>query len=377
MMMMGLHFMGEVPFRDVVIHGLVRDAKGQKMSKSKGNVLDPLELIDAHGADAVRFTLCALASPGRDVKLDPARLEGYRAFATKLWNAARFCEMNGIAARPGWDPARAEGALARWILDAADRAVAEATAALEAFRFDDYAASVHRFTWATFCDWFLEFAKPALTGPDGAEKDEVRGAAQHVLGVILRLMHPVMPFVTEELWVRLGYGAEASLVTAPWPKAGPAPDAATLAARAEMERLVAVIGEVRAARSELNVPAGAVLPLRSNGDATLARHATLVERLGRVALAGAGQGLTIPVVAAGATYDLVVGDAIDAAAERARLAKERARAEAERAKLVAKLANAGFLAKAEPAVVQETEERAAEEAGRVARLDAALARLGG
>jgi valyl-tRNA synthetase len=376
MMMMGLHFMGEVPFRDVVIHGLVRDAKGQKMSKSKGNVLDPLELIDANGADAVRFTLCALASPGRDVKLDPARLEGYRAFGTKLWNAARFCEMNGIKPDAAWERGAAQGALARWILDAADQAVAEATAALEAFRFDDYAAAVHRFTWGSFCDWFLEFAKPALTGPDGAEKDEVRGAAQHVLGTILRLMHPVMPFVTEELWVRLGYGEEASLIRARWPDSAGAPDAATLAARAELGRLVAVIGEVRAARSELNVPAGAVLPLRAGGDAVLARHRALVERLARVALDAAGQGLSIPVVAGGATHELVVGEAIDAAAERARLAKERGRAEAERAKLAGKLANPGFRAKAEPAVVQETEERLADEAARLARLDAALARLG-
>jgi valyl-tRNA synthetase len=235
---------------------------------------------------------------------------------------------------------------------------------------------VHRFTWGSFCDWFLEFAKPALTGPDGAEKDEVRGAAQHVLGTILRLMHPVMPFVTEELWVRLGYGAEASLIRAPWPDSAGAPDAATLAARAELGRLVAVIGEVRAARSELNVPAGAVLPLRAGGDAVLARHRALVERLARVALDAAGQGLSIPVVAGGATYELVVGEAIDAAAERARLAKERGRAEAERAKLAGKLANPGFRAKAEPAVVQETEERLADEAGRLARLDAALARLG-
>ncbi|HZH46897.1 MAG TPA: valine--tRNA ligase, partial [Roseococcus sp.] len=218
MMMMGLHFMdGEVPFRHVVIHGLVRDAKGAKMSKSKGNVLDPLELIDTHGADSVRFTLCALASPGRDIKLDPQRLEGYRAFATKLWNAARFLEMNGVAADAAWQPEQATGTLARWLLGKADAAAREATAALERFRFDEYAAALHGFTWNTYCDWFIELAKPVLYGPDGAEKDELRGVAQHVLGQVLRLLHPVMPFITAELWEQLGYGEAVGLTTAAWP----------------------------------------------------------------------------------------------------------------------------------------------------------------
>ena len=174
MMMMGLHFMGEVPFRTVYIHGLVRDERGQKMSKSKGNVIDPLELIDRYGADALRFTICALTGPGRDVKLGAARVESYRSFVTKLWNAARFCEMNGIVPDPAFDPAQATLPLTRWILDAANAAVAEATAALEAYRFDEYAAAGYRFTWNTFCDWFLEFAKPVLAEvPTSAEAAEV------------------------------------------------------------------------------------------------------------------------------------------------------------------------------------------------------------
>ncbi|HWT10257.1 MAG TPA: valine--tRNA ligase, partial [Roseomonas sp.] len=184
MMMMGIHFMGETPFKTVCIHGLVRDEKGQKMSKSRGNVMDPLELVDAYGADAVRFTLCALAGPGRDIKLAKQRIEGYRAFATKIWNASRFCEMNGIAPRGDFNPASVTLPLSRWILDAANSAVAEANASLEAFRFDDYASACYRFTWNTFCDWFLEFAKPVLLGPDGAEKEEVKGVAQHVLGTV-------------------------------------------------------------------------------------------------------------------------------------------------------------------------------------------------
>ena len=165
MMMMGMHFMGDVPFRTVYIHGLVRDERGQKMSKSKGNVIDPLELIDRFGADALRFTICALTGPGRDVKLGASRVEDYRSFVTKLWNAARFCEMNGIApdrvVRPGAGDAAADAA-GFWMRRT--RAIAEATAALEAYRFDEYAAACYRFTWNTFCDWFLEFAKPVLEG---------------------------------------------------------------------------------------------------------------------------------------------------------------------------------------------------------------------
>ena len=188
MMMMGLHFMDEVPFRTVVIHGLVRDERGQKMSKSKGNVIDPLAMVDEYGTDALRFTICALTGPGRDVKLGPARVEEYRRFVTKLWNAARLCELNAIRPDPAFDPARAEGVLARWILDAAGTALAQATAALDAFRFDEYAAAAYHFAWHSFCDWFLEFAKPGF-----AEDPELRAATAHVLSLLLRLLHPVMP----------------------------------------------------------------------------------------------------------------------------------------------------------------------------------------
>ena len=169
MMMQGLHFMGEVPFKRVFINALVRDASGAKMSKSKGNVMDPLELIDEYGADALRFTIAALAGPGRDIKLGRKRVEDHRSFGTKLWNAARFCRMNGVRPDPAYDPSKATLPLARWILDASNSAVAEAEAALEAFRFDEYAGACYRFVWNTFCDWFLEFAKPVLFGPDGAE----------------------------------------------------------------------------------------------------------------------------------------------------------------------------------------------------------------
>jgi valyl-tRNA synthetase len=394
--MMGLHFMGEVPFKHVVIHGLVRDEKGAKMSKSKGNVLDPLELIDANGADAVRFTLCALASPGRDIKLSKQRMEGYRAFATKLWNAARFCEMNGIAAQPGWDPATAATPLARWILDGANTAAAEAGTALDAFRFDDYAAALYRFTWNSFCDWFLEFAKPVLNGPDGAEKDEVKGAAQHVLGVILRLMHPVMPFVTEELWTQLGYGGEASLIKATWPEAMPVQDAE--AARAEFGSLTELIGEIRTTRAEMNLPMGKMLDFwrgtRAAVDEAVApfplfvRHQTVIERLGRVNVIGdkpygrrepavADASRAIQIVACNSTFFLDVGSEFDLGAERARLTKARMAAQGEITKIERKFGNAEFMAKAKEEVIEENRDRLENFTAEIARLDAALGRIAG
>ena len=382
MMMMGLHFTGQVPFRHIVIHGLIRDEKGAKMSKSKGNVLDPLELIDSHGADAVRFTLCALAAPGRDVKLAKARLEGYRAFATKLWNAARFCEMNDIGARADFDPGSATRPLARWILDGANAATAEATAALDAFRFDDYAAALYRFTWNSFCDWFLEFAKPVLNGPDGAEKEEVRGAAQHVLGTVLRLLHPVMPFITEELWTRLGYGGEASLIRAAWPT--PAVVREPGAARAELDGIVRLISEVRTVRAEVNVPPSVKTKLLVQGASpeTMARAGRwldAIQRLARVTeietLEGAAPAGVVQVVVGEATLMLPLADVIDLGAERVRLSKDRAKAEAEVEKVQRKLGNAEFVAKAKEEVIAENHERLESFAAEIARLDAALARI--
>lgn len=384
MMMMGIHFMGEVPFHTVCIHGLVRDEKGQKMSKSKGNVMDPLELIDAYGADAVRFTLCALAGPGRDIKLSRQRIEGYRAFATKIWNAARFCEMNGIAPRAEFDPAACRTPLARWILDGANRAVAEADAALEAFRFDDYANACYRFAWNSFCDWFLEFAKPVLNGPEGAEKEEIRGAAQHVLGVILRLLHPVMPFVTEELWDRMGYGPEFSLIRAAWPEAAAVRDAE--AARAELDWVVTLISEVRGVRSEMNVSPSVTVPILLQGARTesLARAQAWIEairRLGRATEVRPFEGDppkgVVQAVVGEATVMLPLADVIDLSAERARLAKERARIASDAEKIATKLAKPDFISRAPEEVVEENRERLAAAEAEMQRLDAALARIAG
>ncbi|MBB5689937.1 valine--tRNA ligase [Roseomonas alkaliterrae] len=382
MMMMGIHFMGEVPFRTVCIHGLVRDEKGQKMSKSRGNVMDPLELIDAYGADAVRFTLCALAGPGRDIKLAKQRIEGYRAFATKIWNAARFCEMNGIAPRRDFDPASSRLPLSRWILDAANAAVAEANAALEAFRFDEYAGACYRFTWNTFCDWFLEFAKPVLNGPDGPEKEEVKGAAQHVLGTILRLLHPVMPFITEELWHRMGYGAEGSLIRTAWPEPVPVEGAAE--ARAELDWVVRLVSEVRTVRSEMNVAPSVTVPLLLAGASgeslgRARRWEEAIKRLGRATeireLAGEPPKGAVQAVLGEATIMLPLADVIDLAAERARLARERARIAGEAEKIAAKLGNETFVSRAPEEVVEENRERLAAARTEMARLDAAIARI--
>jgi valyl-tRNA synthetase len=382
MMMLGLRFMGDVPFRTVYIHGLVRDEHGQKMSKSKGNVMDPLDLIDRFGADALRFTMCALTVPGRDIKFGAARVESYRSFVTKLWNAARFCEMNGVTPDPAFDPARARLALNRWVIAEMNDAVAEATAALEAFRFDEYAAAGYRFTWNVFCDWFVEFAKPAFAAGDTAEAAETRATAAHVLGVILRLLHPVMPFVTETLWDHFGYGAPCSLIRAPWPGASAVADAD--AAREELGWVTRLIGEVRTVRSEMGVPPGKMAPvlLRDAAPATLARAARWSDAIGRLARAASIGPLDGPVprgsaqtVLDEAVVVLPLAGVIDLDAERARLARERARAEAEAEKVSRKLDNADFVARAPEAVVEENRDRLAAFRADAARLAAALARL--
>ncbi len=379
MMMMGLHFMKKAPFRTVVIHGLVRDEKGQKMSKSKGNVIDPLELIDAYGADALRFTICALSTGGRDIKLGKARVESYRAFTTKLWNACRFAEMNGIAPVAGFDPTGVKLPLCRWILDAANSAVAEANDALENFRFDGYATAGYRFVWNTFCDWFLELAKPAMAGPEAAE---VKATAAHVLGIILRLLHPAMPFLTEELWEKFGYGPQGSLIHAHWPDAADVPGGD--AARAELDWVVALISEVRTVRAEMNIAPSITTPilLKDASADSMARAQAWIDPIRRLARATDVQSLSgdIPkgvaqAVLGEATIILPLAGVIDLDAERQRLGKERAKVEAEAQKTAAKLGNADFVARAKPEVVEENRERLVAFQAEMARLDAAMARI--
>ncbi len=354
------------------------------MSKSKGNVLDPLELIDAYGADALRFTLAALAAQGRDIKLAPARVEGYRNFVTKLWNAARYAEMNGCAAVAGFDPAAAKLTVNRWIVGeaaACERAVSEA---LGEYRFNDAAGAIYHFTWHSFCDWYLEFTKPILNGGDELAAIETRATTAWVLEQILHVAHPFMPFVTEELWTTLAPegGARASmLVTAPWPQLGPALEDA--AARDEMGWVVRLISAVRGVRTEMNVPAGAKIPLAFAGasDMTASRVAThreLIERLARVTdlapVATPPKG-ALQIVVDEATFLLPLAGVIDVAAEKTRLARERDKVAAEIAKIDKKLGNESFVSRAPVEVVEEQRERRAEYEATRARLAEALERL--
>jgi valyl-tRNA synthetase len=390
MMMMGHHFMHDVPFRTVYIHGLVRDERGQKMSKSKGNIIDPLALIDRYGADALRFTICALTGPGRDVKLGTERVAGFRSFVTKLWNAARFCEMNGIRPDPGFDPAAATLPLTRWILDAAGNAISEATAALEAYRLDEYAATGYRFTWNLFCDWFLEFAKPTLADGDapvsgteaGFVAHEVRATAAYVLGIILRLLHPAMPFVTEELWDRFGFGAPLSLIRSAWPQPPTVADAE--AARGELDWVVRLISEVRAVRAEMNAPPGMLAPilLRDARPATLSRATRWMDAIRRLARASEVTALvgelpkgSVQMMLDEATVVVPLAGLVDLSAERQRLSRARDKAAQEAAKLARKLDNADFVRRAPPEVVEDARERVAAAQAEATRLNGALARI--
>ena len=381
--MMGLHLMGDVPFRTIYIHGLVRDERGQKMSKSKGNAIDPLELIDSYGADALRFTICALTGPGRDVKLSAARVQDYRGFITKLWNAARFCEMNGMHPDVAFEPAQVRLPLSRWLLAETNTAVREATSALNAYRFDEYAAALYRFVWNTFCDWFLEFAKPLLTdGADVADTAEVRAVGAYVLGRILCLLHPSIPFVTEELWDRFGYGEPGSLINAAWPE--PAAVADTDQARAELDWVVRLISAVRSVRSEMNVPPSKPSPVLLEGasQAALGRVDRWMDAIRRLARASDVSALTGPIpkgsalaVLDDATIVLPLEGLIDIAVERARLAKERDKLAADAKKTAQKLANADFVSRAPEEVVQENRDRLEAAQSEIAWLQAALDRL--
>jgi valyl-tRNA synthetase len=382
MMMMGLHFMEEVPFRDVYIHALVRDEKGQKMSKSKGNVIDPLELIDKYGADALRFTLAAMAAQGRDIKLSYGRVEGYRNFATKLWNAARFTQINGCRLRAGFAPGSAKLTVNRWIAGESERTVAAVTEALEAFRFNEAAGAIYHFIWHVYCDWYLELIKPVLTGSDEAAAGETRAMAAFVLDRALVLLHPFMPFVTEELWARLaeGAGERASLLMlAPWPGQEGLENAQ---ADAEIGWLIHFITEVRSVRAEMNVPAGAKVPLtiagaRGETKARVARHQETLMRLARLDKIDYGrpQAGAVQIVLEEATLALPLAGIIDIDAEQKRLKREIDKVGSEIRQIDAKLTNEKFVARAPEHVVEEQRERKSEAEATAAKLAQALKRL--
>ncbi|SJZ49728.1 valyl-tRNA synthetase [Enhydrobacter aerosaccus] len=382
MMMMGMHFMGDVPFRTVYLHGLVTDEKGQKMSKSKGNVIDPLELIDKYGADALRFTMASLASSaaGR-LRLATARVEGSRNFATKLWNATRFAEMNGAALPDDFDLPSATLTVNKWMLGELARANIAVDKALADFRLNEAANTLYEFIWGVVCDWYVELTKPVLQGPDGAEKDETRAVTAYVLRETIKLLHPVMPFITEELWDKLGHREKHGMLIG---QAWPAPTAIDAAADGEISWLVKLISDIRSARAELNVPAGAKLKLLVVGaDGTtkqrLQVHQAAIERLARVdgidAAAEAAPKAALQIVVGEATYALPVGEVIDLKAESVRLQKEIKKLADEVGKIDAKLANAAFVSRAPEEVVEEQRERRSQAEQTRIRLSAALERL--
>jgi valyl-tRNA synthetase len=372
MAMQGLEFMGDVPWRTLYLHGLVRDAKGQKMSKSKGNTVDPLGLIDKYGADALRFTLAAMESQGRDIKLDEKRVEGYRNFATKLWNAARFLQMNGVGASDSVAAPAAELPVNRWIIGEVVDTLARLDAAFDELRFDEMADAIYHFVWGTFCDWYVELVK-------GAFDDETKRVAAWAFDQILVMLHPFMPFVTEELWN--ANERPYDLIVAKWPEPQAQSDPR---AKAELDWLIELVSEIRSARTELNVPPSAKLNLfagTASDDAAdrLDRHHAMLTRLARLESiqlsnfdgAGAAQ-----IVAGGAAYSLPLEGVIDFEAERGRLTKALAAAEKERDSLAGRLSNPQFAERAKPEAVEKARSDHAEKSAEAERYRAALERLG-
>jgi valyl-tRNA synthetase len=384
MMMMGMHFMKDAegepvePFHTIYVHALVRDKNGQKMSKSKGNVIDPLDLIDEYGADALRFTLAIMAAQGRDVKLDPARIAGYRNFGTKVWNATRFGEMNGVKRDAGFDPANAKLTVNRWILTELSKTVADVTTAIETQRFNEAAASLYRFVWNQVCDWYVELLKPIFMGEDEAAKAEAQACMAYVLEQSYALLHPFMPFMTEELWAHTAE-RDGLLAHGDWPVSGFADaDAAD-----EINWLVDLVSGLRSARSEMNVPPSATAPLIMVGanavtSSRLARHEAAICRLARVesistadvAPKGAAQ-----IIVGEATACLPLGNLIDLGTEKARIEKAIVKNEQEKDRLGKKLSNEKFIANADPDVVAADRERHAELEVQLASLKIALQRV--
>ncbi len=380
MMMMGLHFMKEVPFHTVYIHALVRDEKGQKMSKSKGNVIDPLELIDEFGADALRFTLAAMAAQGRDIKLAKARVEGYRNFGTKLWNAARFAEINGVKRDPNYDPVAARVTVNRWIAGEAARTRDTVTKAIEDHRYNEAAGALYQFVWNVFCDWYVELIKPILGGTDDAAKIETQASAAWVLDQILLLLHPFMPFVTEELWQQTAT-RDQWLMEASWPSYKGLGDAK---ADAEIQWVISIISEIRSVRAEMNISGGLKIPCVLVGAGRESRRIASaweneilrLARLSSISFEDRVPKASAQIVLGEATVALPLEGIIDFAAETARLAKEQDRIEKELASITGRLGNPGFVAKAPEDVLIETRERKAELDVQRTKTAEALKRLG-
>ncbi len=404
MMMMGQAMTGRNPWPRLYLHGLVRAADGQKMSKSKGNVVDPLGLIDKYGADALRFFMAAMESQGRDVKMDERRVEGYRNFATKLWNAARFCQSNGIGASTSLAAPQATSAVNKWIVGEVVETLAELDKAMAELRFDAAANAIYHFVWDQFCDWYIELIKPALaldaspvrpepvegrtTREDGGstssprtEAEETRAVAGWVLDQILVMLHPFMPFVTEELWSKLGDRAHYPLITANWPEPGVAVDAG---AKAEVEWLIALIGNLRTAKNELGIAPGARLDayLPDPSAATreiIERNGGAIDRLARLSgirFESAPNGAAMQIGAGDANIIVPLEGVIDIAAEKTRLTKALETATKEARSLEGRLSNPAFVEKAKPEAVEKARADHAMHAAEAERLTTALARLG-
>jgi len=419
-MMMGLHFMDEVPFDTVYVHALVRDEKGAKMSKSKGNVMDPLDIVDgvdletlvekrtsnmmnpqdakkiakatrqeypdgipAYGTDALRFTLAAMAAQGRDVRMSLSRVEGYRNFSTKLWNAARFTQMNECSRREDFDPASCKGAVNRWIAGELERTTRTVTEAIELHRYNEAASSVYNFVWHIYCDWYLELIKTVLNGDDLPAQTETREMAAYVLDQILKLLHPFMPFITEELWQSLaehGVPRDGLLMLAPWPSFTGLED---VAIDREIDWLIRLITEVRSVRAEMNVPASAKVPLIFTGAdkqlvAQIKRHEETLKRIARLesvsfqVVIPAG---TIQIILDEVTIALSLEGIIDVEAEVSRLSKEIDKHKGEIKKLDAKLGNEKFVSRAPQEVVDEQRQRKADAGLAIEQLQIALQRV--
>ena len=371
----------QVPFHTVYVHALVRDEKGKKMSKSTGNVLDPLELIDEYGADAVRFTLTAMAAMGRDLKLSTQRIEGYRNFGTKLWNAARFAEMNECKPSADFDPSTVSQTVNKWIVGETARALEGFDTALNAYRFNDAANGLYAFVRGQVCDWYVEFAKPLFQSEDPEIIAETRATMAWAIDQCLILLHPIMPYITEQLWGDIAV-RDKMLVHADWPQYTSA-DLATPSADAEMQWVIGLIESIRSVRVEMRVPAGAKIPmvqlqLGATGRAALARNSVLIQRMARISeiseASEAPKG-AITIAVKGGTFCLPLADIIDIDAENARLSKAIEKLTKEVGGLKGKLSNEKFTSKAPPAVVEENRQRLTAASEEIEKLEAAIQRL--
>jgi valyl-tRNA synthetase len=404
MMMMGLHFMQEIPFKDVYIHALVRDEKGAKMSKSKGNVIDPLNLIDEYGADALRFTLAAMAAQGRDIKLSEQRVKGYRSFATKLWNVCLLAEMYECVQPPGFDPTQTAETLNRWIAHETARTAREVTEAIESYRFNDAAGAVYRFLWNVYCDWYVELAKPVLMGADGPAKAETRATVAWARDEILKMLHPFMPFVTEELWM-VTASRDGLLALAPWPLESDAftledialeddretpavlqtyaANFADFSAEAEIGWLIDLVTAIRSVRAEMNIAPATLTPLVLAGVSEetkerAPRWSEVIRRMARlseITFADRAPDGAVQILVRGEVAALPLKGVIDFAAERARLSKEMAKADADIQRVDTKLSNEKFVANAPEELVEEEKEKREAAVARKTKIQEALERL--